>query len=179
LIKTPTKKKIANQNLKQTKTMKKAIIIFALTLFSAQLFAQAVNQAPPIPGIGLVVKKNPGGGASIVLNPTPEGRTNFSLSEAGDYTVNVQSLSSVSLQGGPVRAVKVGLSKNPPNAIIARCVSDDNGDVEFKNLAPGDYAIEITESGKTGLLPVRDIGAKRAKPLQKVSDIPYKQFNKQ
>jgi hypothetical protein len=154
VIKTPTKKKIANQNLKQTKTMKKALIIFALTLFSAQLFAQQVN--PQVKGVGVVVKKNPGSGASIVLNPTPEGRTNFSLSEAGNYTVNVQSLST---PGTGVRAVKVGLSKNPPYSIIARAVSDDNGEVEFKKLAPGDYAIEITESGKTGLLPVIDIGA--------------------
>ena len=138
--------------------MKKALIIFALTLFSAQLFAQAVNQLPPVRGVGVVVKRNPGSGASIVLNPTPEGRTNFSLSEAGDYTVNVQDL-SVSLQGGPVKGIKIGLSKNPPNAIIARGVSDENGEMEFKNLTPGDYTIELTESGKTGLLPVRDIGA--------------------
>ena len=65
---------------------------------------------------------------------------------------------SVSSQGGPVKGVKVGLSKNPPYAIIARAVSDENGEVEFKNLAPGDYAIERTESGKSELLPVRDMG---------------------
>jgi Prealbumin-like fold domain len=158
--------------------MKKAFVIIALLICSAQVFAQ---QNPPVKGVGVVVKRNPNGtGSHIVLNPTPEGRTNFSLSEAGNYTVNVQSLSSVSLQGGSVKGVKVGLSKNPPNAIIATGVSDDNGDVEFKNLAPGDYAIEVTESGKPDkLLPITDISAKtkgiNKKPPTKALDESGKQ----
>lgn len=158
--------------------MKKIFAIIALIIFSEQLFAQAASQLPPVKGIGIVVKKNPGSGASMVLNPTPEGRLAFSLTEAGDYTVNVQDL-NVANQGGPIKGVKVSLGKNPPGAIIARGVSNDSGEVEFKNLTLGDYTIELTESGKTGLIPIQDIGTKRAKPLQKVSDIPYKQFNKQ
>lgn len=136
--------------------MKKALIIIALTLFSAQLFAQQAKQVnPPIKGIGVVIKKNPGSGASIILNPTPEGRANFSLSEEGNLTIKMTDL-LVSSQRAPVKGLKVGLSKNPSFAIIARAVSDENGEVEFKNLAPGDYAIEITESGKSELLPIFD-----------------------
>ena len=52
--------------------------------------------------------------------------------------------------------LKLKIFLNPSFAIIARAVSDENGEVEFKNLAPGDYAIEITESGKSELLPIFD-----------------------
>ncbi len=100
--------------------MKKTAFIISLLLVSAQLFAQQVN--PPIKGIGIVVKKNPGSGVSMVLNPTSEGRLAFSLTEAGDYTVNVQSL-SVANQGGPIKGVKVSLGKNPPGVIIKRVAS--------------------------------------------------------
>jgi hypothetical protein len=121
---------------------------------------QAAPQNPPVKGIGVVVKKNPGSGASIQSVTNTEGVTTFEITENGNYTftLTLPTTNAVVAKGAGtgVRAVKVGLGKNPPGAIIAYQVPNENGEVSFNSLAPGSYFIKIEAAEKAETMPVKN-----------------------
>lgn len=106
-----------------------------------------------IPNVGTVVKKNPGGGASRVGTTNDKGEVIFSIKEKGDYTITLvndsggvgtnNSNAAAMSKGGPVKGVKVGLGKNPTGKLIATNITNDKGEVEFKNLEIGSYTLLV------------------------------------
>jgi hypothetical protein len=121
---------------------------------------QAAPQNPPVRGIGVVVKKNPGSGASIQSVTNNEGVTSFEITENGNYTftVTLPTTNAETAQGpgSGVRAVKVGLSKNPPYAIIGYADTNENGEVSFNNLTAGSYKITIVKAEQAVTMPVKN-----------------------
>lgn len=63
------------------------ILISFIYSFAAFGFEAAVVQAPPIPGVGIVIKRNPGGGASKVLS-SKDGSFSMELTK-GSYLVSL------------------------------------------------------------------------------------------
>ena len=117
-----------------------------------QAIAAQVN--PAVPGVGVVVKKNPGGGANMVLAPTDaNGESTLTISKKGNYTFTITAPSAISNmaanQGGPVKGVKVGLGKNPPNGPVAMALPNEKGEVVFKNLPVGNYWVTVVTNDNT------------------------------
>ena len=115
-----------------------------------QAIAAQVN--PAIKGVGVVVKKNPGGGANMVLAPTDaNGESTLTISKKGNYTftITAPSASSNKAQGGPVKGVKVILGKNPPNGPVAMALPNEKGEVVFKNLPVGNYWVTVVTNDNT------------------------------
>lgn len=138
--------------------MTKKIYLLVLFLFVTGLIGtlNAQPQNPPVKGIGIVVKKKPSNGASRVLAATNDkGVTEFTLTEKGSYIFSLTqpSVGQAKTQGGPVQGVKVAMGKNPPGAIIAVAVSNGKGEVEFKDLEPGNYFIKINKDSKAIKMP--------------------------
>jgi hypothetical protein len=70
--------------------MKQLKLSFLLCLITIVTFAQTAQrgeQDPPIPGVGVVVKRNPGGGASKAVVTNEKGQANITIKEAGNYTI--------------------------------------------------------------------------------------------
>ena len=128
--------------------MKKINITILLLLLTTLTFAQQAKQLPPIKGVGIVVKKNPGSGASITLPLTNDkGETEVTIPEKGNYTFTLTKSKDVQAknQGTGVRAVKVGLGKNPPGQVVSYTKINEKGEVEFNDLEKGIYKIVIVK----------------------------------
>lgn len=87
--------------MKHTKTIFKILIVFLLV-------AQNSFAANPIPGIGIVVKKNPGSGGGIIIKTGNEGNFSTQLEE-GEYEL---SFPQDQLQTAVNRRVKVKFPKS-------------------------------------------------------------------
>jgi hypothetical protein len=107
---------------------------------------------PPIKGVGVVVKKNPGGGASRVGTTNEKGEVILTIKETGDYTLILETPKiegKAENQGGPVKGVKVGLGKNPPGGSTSFATSNNNGEVVFKNLEVGAYKVVVKKAAQS------------------------------
>ncbi len=120
---------------------------------------QARTASNIIPGVGTVVKKNPGGGASRVGATNDKGEVVFTIKEKGDYTITLvndgggtatsNNNAAAMSKGGPVQGVKVGLGKNPPGGSTHFATTNDKGEAEFKNLEVGSYKIVVEQADRT------------------------------
>lgn len=125
------------------------------------------KQAPPIPGIGVVVKRNPGGGASRVGTTNEKGEIMFSIKEKGDYKIILTydadvaatgNHASARSKGEGVKGVKVGLGHNPPGCCnesncCPKKITNDNGEVIFQNLEIGQYQIVVQKADRGTTTP--------------------------
>lgn len=110
---------------------------------------------PPVKGVGVVIKKNPGSGASKISGSTnAQGETTIEITEKGNYSFTVKSQTDlvnvnnqVKTKGGPVKGVKVALGKNPSGNIIAVAPTNDKGEIEFEDLEPGSYKVVVLTDG--------------------------------
>ena len=120
-----------------------------VALLSGSITSHAETEGvnPPVNGVGIVIKKNPGSGAPRVT-PNKKGQYEFTVTEAGDYVITLTKLptDAARTEGTGVKGLKVALGKNPSGAMLAKGVSDDKGNVEFKKLEPGSYFIVMTEA---------------------------------
>ena len=118
-----------------------------------QAMTEQVN--PAIKGVGVVVKKNPGGGANITVAPTNEkGETEVTFTEKGNYIFTLTNpvkpnSKTLNTLGVGVQGVKIGLGKNPSGAIIKTSTPNEKGEVEFKDLEIGSYKILIMQGERT------------------------------
>jgi predicted RNA-binding Zn-ribbon protein involved in translation (DUF1610 family) len=122
-------------------------------------YCNAMPAAPPVKGIGIVVKKNPGSGASRTLSPTNEnGVTEFKITEKGNYVFTFTELpiNTGDINGQNkdrrtgIKGVKVGLGKNPSGTIVAIANPNEKGEIEYKNLNKGSYYILTLAEPKPG-----------------------------
>ena len=110
---------------------------------------------PPVKGVGVVIKKNPGSGASKISGSTnAQGETTIEITEKGNYSFTVKSQTDlinvnnqVKTKGGPIQGVRIGLAKNPPGIVSRWVVPDKNGDVLFTDLEPGSYKVVVLTDG--------------------------------
>lgn len=124
------------------------------------LYLLGPAQAPPVRGIGVVVKKNPGTGASRNIGTTNgRGIADIEITEKGNYVFTFlapatnaaepgNAAKSAFTWGGPVKSVKVGLGKNPPggrSAMIIFVVPNEKGEIEY-SLEPGKYQVLALEN---------------------------------
>ena len=109
--------------------------------------------SPPVKGVGVVIKKNPGSGASKISGSTnTQGETTIEITEKGNYTVNaIQPISNstgrTEQNGQPIKGVRIGLAKNPPGIVSRWVAPDKNGDVLFTDLEPGSYKVVVLTDG--------------------------------
>ena len=151
---------IAKWNTKSTKVVTLDSTKQVTNGTSPQGMTEQVN--PAVKGIGVVVKRNPGGGANITVTPTNEkGETTVNITEKGNYTFTLSQPTSTNggiqkNQGSGLKGVKVGLGKNPPNAITQIVAINDKGETEFKDLEVGNYRVVIMQGEKSATAnPVR------------------------
>jgi hypothetical protein len=91
----------------------------------------------PIPGVGVVVKRPPGGGESKVGTTDKKGEVVFTIKEKGDYTFTLSNK-------GPVKNAGVGvITEGKTRKIIAASTTNDKGEAEFKALPPGTYTLGV------------------------------------
>ena len=123
-------------------SLKKLSILLCCSLLATQsAFAETEQVNPPLPGIGFVIKKNPGSGQRSVPATDAKGQTTVSITEAGDYTF---TLTRAEAQGGAVKGVKVAMGKNPSGRERpVSMVSNAKGEVTFKNLEVGNYTLLV------------------------------------
>jgi len=133
--------------------MNKLKLTFLMLLFFT-IGATAQQYNPPIKGVGTVVKRNPGSGASKINGLTNEkGETTVEIAEKGNYIITVlqpttTGTAMTETNGGPVKGVKMGLGKNPSGKLIATTTTNDKGEAEFKDLEPGSYTIKVQAATK-------------------------------
>lgn len=107
------------------------------------------NTTPPVKGVGVVIKRNPGSGASKISGTTnAQGETIVTITEKGNYVITMlqptpTGTAMTETNGGPVQGVKVGLGKNPSGLLVSSQPVNNKGEVEFKDLEPGSYTIKI------------------------------------
>jgi len=59
-------------------------------------------------------------------------------------TLALTTAAALAIGGEPINGVPVGLEHEPGGIVVARGVTDDKGQVNFGNLAPGKYLIVIS-----------------------------------
>ena len=128
--------------------MKKTLIITLIPFFKVltNSYVKEIKQVTPtIKGVGTVVKKNPGSGASKLTAPTDQnGESTVDITEIGNYSIVpvYPKSSGVDVAGEPIRAVKVGLGKSPAGA-IKYAKQEEDGSFSFNGLAMGSYKIVV------------------------------------
>ena len=145
--------------MKQNKTFK---IILTLTCFLA-FNVSALANTTPIPGVGVVSKKNNckpkactsscnHGGASKVGVTNEKGQVQINISEAGDYTLlfgmPITRTSQAMVAGGPIGGLIVKTGGNPNGSLIVIGTTNDKGEVEWKGVVPGSYIIMVESNGE-------------------------------
>lgn len=143
--------------MKLTKTFK---IIFTLCCFI--VFSESVSavQAPPVGGVGVVVKRNNckpkactkscnHGGASKVGVTNEKGQLQLTITKSGDYTLLFGMPSTRTPQamteGGPIAGTLVNVCAGA-HPSVKKCqtfVTNVNGEIEWKGAIPGLYTIIV------------------------------------
>lgn len=145
-----------------------AILVSLFLLFIGE-YLNAQQVTPPVKGVGVVIKKNPGSGASMITGITNlKGETEIVIPEKGNYVVAVlnpcrngyewknghcvpvgdrvpKPQAMTEQNGGPIKGVRIGLGKNPPGPGVApkMIAANNNGEAEFTNLEPGRYTLKV------------------------------------
>ena len=124
--------------------MKQLKLSFLLCLITIVTFAQTAQrgeQDPPIPGVGVVVKRNPGGGASKAVVTNENGQANITIKEAGNYTIALTQTQGKTA-GEPIPGIIVKGGKNPGGKMMT-VTTNEKGEAALKDLEKGDYTFEV------------------------------------
>jgi len=126
--------------------MKQLKLSFLLCLITIVTFAQTAQrgeQNPPAPGIGIVIKKNPGGGASKVVVTNENGQANITIKEAGNYTIALTQTQGKTA-GEPLMGivVKFGCNVCPKKMTVT---TNEKGEAQLKDLEKGDYTFTVEQ----------------------------------
>ena len=124
--------------------MKQVKLSFLLCLITIVTFAQTAQrgeQAPPIPGVGIVIKRNPGGGASKAVVTNEKGQANITIKEAGNYTIALTQTQGKTA-GEPIIGIIVKCGKNPGGSLMT-VTTNEKGEAVLNDLEKGDYTFEV------------------------------------
>lgn len=126
--------------------MKQLKLSFLLCLITIVTFAQTAQrgeQNPPMPGIGIVIKKNPGGGASKAVVTNENGQVNVTIKEAGNYTIALTQTQGKTA-GEPLMGIIVKGGKNPGGKMMT-VTTNEKGEAQLKDLEKGDYTFTVEQ----------------------------------
>jgi len=114
-----------------------------VTAHSITQTAQRGEQDPPIPGVGVVVKRNPGGGASKAVVTNEKGQANITIKEAGNYTISL-SQTQGKTAGEPLMGIIVKGGKNPGGKMMT-VTTNEKGEAQLKDLEKGEYTFTVEQ----------------------------------
>lgn len=123
------------------KQLKLSFLLCFITIVTFAQNAQRGEQAPPIPGVGIVIKRNPGGGASKMVVTNEKGQSNLTIKEAGTYTIAL-SQTQGKTAGEPIIGIIVKGGKNPGGSLMT-VTTNEKGEGELKNLEIGEYTFTV------------------------------------
>lgn len=132
--------------------MKQLKLSFLLCLITIVTFAQTAQrgeQNPPAPGIGIVIKKNPGGGASKAVVTNENGQANITIKEAGNYTI-VLTQTQGKTAGEPIPNLIIKGGKNPGGKMMT-VTTNEKGEAQLKDLEKGDYTFTVEQPASTDI----------------------------
>lgn len=124
--------------------MKQLKLLFLLCFITISTFAQTAQrgeQDPPIPGVGIVIKRNPGGGASKMVVTNEKGEATIKINEAGNYTLALSQTQGKSA-GEPLVGIIVKCGKNPGGSQF-QVTTNEKGEAELKGLERGEYNLQV------------------------------------
>jgi hypothetical protein len=128
--------------------LKITALAISLTCFSLQGWTQAAN-LPPIKGVGIVIKKNPGSGASKLVPTNDEGETVITITAKGNYVLTTPK----ELLQNNQKPILIGLCKNKLGIIESFYTPNKNGEVELNNLVPGNYYLKLINNPEISCPP--------------------------
>ncbi|PZO29614.1 MAG: hypothetical protein DCF13_05750 [Flavobacteriaceae bacterium] len=129
--------------MKINKQIKLALLLCFITIVTFAQTAQRGEQAPPVIGVGVVVKKNPGGGASKAVVTNENGQANITIKEAGNYTIALTQTQGKTA-GEPLMGivVKFGCNVCPKKMTVT---TNEKGEAQLKDLEKGDYTFTVEQ----------------------------------
>lgn len=125
------------------KQLKLSFLLCFITIVTFAQTAQRGEQAPPAPGIGIVIKKNPGGGAIKVVVTNEKGQANITIKEAGNYTIGLTQTQGKTA-GEPLPGITVKCGSNLRGKMMT-VTTNEKGEVEVKDLEKGDYTFTVEQ----------------------------------
>lgn len=125
------------------KQLKLSFLLCFITIVTFAQTAQRGEQAPPIPGVGVVVKKNPGGGASKMVVTNEKGEATLDIKEPSNYTLTITQTQGKSA-GEPLIGIIVKCGKNPGGSLMT-VTTNEKGEAELKDLEKGDYTFTVEQ----------------------------------
>jgi hypothetical protein len=123
------------------KQLKLSFLLCFLTIVTFAQNAQRSEQNPPVIGVGVVVKKNPGGGASKMVVTNEKGQANITIKEAGNYTIAL-SQAQGKTAGEPIGGLIIKGGKNPGGKMMT-VTTNEKGEAELKDLEKGEYTFKV------------------------------------
>ena len=123
------------------KRLKLSFLLCFITIVTFAQTAQRGEQNPPAPGIGIVIKKNPGGGASKVVVTNKNGQANITIKEAGNYTIALtQTQGKTAGEPLPGLIIKGGCNVCPKKMTVT---TNEKGEAALNDLEKGDYTFQV------------------------------------
>jgi hypothetical protein len=123
------------------KQLKLSFLLCFITIATFAQTAQRGEQAPPIPGVGVVVKRNPGGGASKMVVTNEKGEATLAIKEPGNYTLTLTQTQGKSA-GEPIGGITVKCGKNPGGSLMT-VTTNEKGEADLKDLEKGEYTFTV------------------------------------
>ena len=130
--------------MKINKQVKLALLLCFITIVTFAQTAQRGEQAPPVIGVGVVVKRNPGGGASKAVVTNENGQANITIKEAGNYTIALTQTQGKTA-GEPLPGIIVKCGKNPGGKMMT-VTTNEKGEADLNDLEKGDYTFTVEQN---------------------------------
>jgi len=132
--------------MKINKQVKLALLLCFITIVTFAQTAQRGEQAPPVIGVGVVVKRNPGGGgggASKAVVTNEKGQANITIKEAGNYTIALTQTQGKTA-GEPLIGIviKGGCNVCPKKMTVT---TNEKGEAALNDLEKGDYTFTVEQ----------------------------------
>ena len=125
------------------KQLKLSFLLCFITIVTFAQTAQRGEQAPPIPGVGVVVKRNPGGGASKAVVTNEKGQANITIKEAGNYTIALtQTQGKTAGEPIPGLTIKFGCNVCPKKMTVT---TNEKGEADLNDLEKGEYTFTVEQ----------------------------------
>lgn len=125
------------------KQLKLSFLLCFITIVTFAQTAQRGEQNPPVIGVGVVVKKNPGGGASKAVVTNENGQANITIKEAGNYTIALTQTQGKTA-GEPLPGIIVKCGKNPGGSLMT-VTTNEKGEADLNDLEKGDYTFTVEQ----------------------------------
>lgn len=129
--------------MKINKQVKLALLLCFITIVTFAQTAQRGEQDPPIPGVGVVVKRNPGGGASKAVVTNEKGQANITIKEAGNYTIALTQTQGKTA-GEPIGGIVVKCGSNLRGKMMS-VTTNEKGEADLNDLEKGDYTFTVEQ----------------------------------